>query len=200
MNKKIFSMAAIVIAVIAAAAFAIILTRNSNPEPQTIVESFEESLGAWEPNADVPLDPNNPGNRVQWSVKRASNVSRTGMYSAEFSIDGRQDDGTVWLERKLSVKPNTRVTVNVSLWLYSELASFNTLAAVVASAGAEKPAVEADFAVLGAANEAAGWKEYAHIANLDAPSNGEVWVSVGISVRWETQLTYYVDDVKTAVS
>ncbi|MEM2108553.1 MAG: hypothetical protein QXL10_04645 [Candidatus Bathyarchaeia archaeon] len=43
-------------------------------------------------------------------------------------------------------------------WLFSEQESFNTVAVVVAYAGTTKPAVEEDFAVVGAENEATGWK------------------------------------------
>lgn len=121
------------------------------------------------------------------------------MYSAEFFIDGKQDDGTIWLERKINVTANAQLRVSVSFWLYSEQESFNTIAAVVAYAGTAKPAVEEDFAVLGAANEAAGWKKYVYTSTLNTDSSGEVWVAFGISVRWETYMTYYIDDVKIEV-
>ena len=114
----------------------------------------------------------------------------------EFFIDGKQDDGTIWLERKISVKQNAQIRVSVSFWLYSEQESFNTIAAVAAYAGTAKPNVEGDFAVVGFANEVAGWKNYAYTADLNTGSNGEAWVAVGISVRWETYMTYYIDDVR----
>ena len=71
------------------------------------------------------------------------------------------------------------------------------IAAVVGFAGTYNPEVEADFTVIGQANEASGWKRYSHTATLDTGSNGEVWVAVGISVRWETEMVYIVDDVKS---
>jgi hypothetical protein len=172
-----------------------------NLAPQGITEDFEQNLGEenfgkWSANAHVPPDPNNPGYPVQWHIRRASNVSRSGVYSAELFIDGSQDDGTIWLEQKISVKKNAQVHVSVSFWLYSEQESFNTIAAVVAYAGIAKPAVEDDFAVVGSANEVAGWKNYAHEANVNMVSTAEVWVAVGISVRWESTMTYYIDDVR----
>lgn len=117
----------------------------------------------------------------------------------ELFIDGKQDDGTIWLERKISVKENAQIRVSVSFWLYSEQESFNTIAAVAAYAGTAKPNVEDDFAIVGFANEAAGWKNYAYTTDLTTDSNGEAWVAVGITVRWETYMTYYIDDVRIEI-
>ena len=108
----------------------------------------------------------------------------------ELFIDGKQDDSTIWLERKIGVKKRARIRVSVSFWFYSEQESFNTIAAVVAYAGIDKPEVEGDFAIVGLANEVAGWKNYAYTTNLTTDANGEAWVAVGISVRWETYMTY----------
>ncbi|MCW4008221.1 MAG: hypothetical protein NWF09_06000 [Candidatus Bathyarchaeota archaeon] len=202
MNKIcIFVVSAVVVALIIGIinAFCILSSR------QVIREDFEhlpsdDDFGEWTANSHVPFDPNSPGNTVEWHIRRVSNVSHSGMYSVELFIDGKQDDGTIWLERKINVAANAQPRVSVSFWLYSEQESFNTIAAVVAYAGTAKPVVEEDFAVLGAANEAAGWKKYVHTVTLNTDSSGEVWVAVGISVRWETYMTYYIDDVKIEVA
>jgi len=67
-------------------------------------EGFEEDFGGWEGDADVPPDPNNPDSLVDWNVSRVTSPVKSGQYSVELYIDGRQDDGTVWIERELSVK------------------------------------------------------------------------------------------------
>jgi len=163
-------------------------------------EGFEENLGGWTGDADVPLDPNNPGSSVDWSVSRATSPVKSGQYSLELYIDGRQDDGTVWIERVLSVKRNSQIQVRVSFEFYSESESFNVIAGVVGFAGTSNPEVETNFTVLGQANEAAGWKRYTHTATLKTGSSEEVWVAVGITVLWETEMTYNLDDVKITIS
>jgi hypothetical protein len=170
-----------------------------------IIDDFEQNigegdLGEWFINGDAPQDPNNPGYTVQWHIRRVSNISRSGVHSMELFIDGKQDDGTIWLERKISVKKDAQIRVSVSFWFYSEQESFNTIAAVVAYAGIGKPKVEDNFVVMGFANEAAGWKNYVYTADLTTDSNDEVWVAVGITVRWETYMTYYIDDVKIEIT
>ena len=67
-------------------------------------ESFEEDFGGWEGGADAPPDPSNPGSLVDWSVSRVTSPVKSGQYSVELYIDGRQDDGTVWIERAISEK------------------------------------------------------------------------------------------------
>jgi hypothetical protein len=83
---------------------------------------------------------------------------------------------------------------------FSEQESFNVIADVCAYAGISNPEVEADFTVLGQANKVAGWKHHTHKTTLQTGSSGEVWVAVGITVRWETGMTYNIDDVKVTIS
>ena len=170
------------------------------PKPVTYNEGFEDDSGGWIGDADVPPDPNNPGSLVDWNVSRVTSPVKSGQYSVELYIDGRQDDGTVWIEKALSVRKNAQIQVKVSFDFYSESESFNVIADVVGFAGTSNPEVEADFTVLGQANEVSGWKRYTHTATLNTGSSGEVWVAVGISVRWETEMTYNLDDVKVTIS
>jgi len=171
-----------------------------HPNPLLYDEGFEEDFGGWEGDAAVPPDPNNSGSLVDWNVSRVTSPVKSGRYSVELYIDGRQDDGTVWIERELSVKKNSQIQVKVSFDFYSESESFNVIAGVVGFAGTSNPEVEADFTVLGQANEVSGWKRYTHTVTLKTGSSGELWVAVGISVRWETEMTYNLDDVEVTIS
>jgi hypothetical protein len=170
--------------------------------PKSVIydEGFEEDFGGWIRDADVPPDPNNPGSLVVWNASRVTSPVKSGKYSVELFIDGRQDDGTVWIERELSVRKNAKIHVKVSFDFYSESESFNVIASIVGFAGTSDPEVEADFTEVGQANEVQGWKRYNHTATLKTGSKGEVWVAVGISVRWETEMAYNLDDVKIIVS
>jgi hypothetical protein len=170
------------------------------PKSVIYTEGFEEDFGGWEGNADVPPDPNNPGSLVNWNVSRVTSPVKSGQYSVELYIDGRQDDGTVWIEKELLVRKNSQIQVKVSFDFYSESESFNVIAGVVGFAGTFNPEVEADFTVLGQANEVSGWKRYTYTTTLKTGSSGEVWVAVGISVRWETEMTYNLDDVEVTIS
>ncbi len=170
------------------------------PKPITYNEGFEQDFGGWTEDADVPPDPNNPDAHVDWNLSRTTSPAKSGQNSVKLYIDGRQDDGTVWIEKALSARRNTQIQVKVSFEVYSESESFNVIAAVVGFAGTSDPEVEADFTVLGQANEVSGWKRYTHTVTLKTDSSGEVWVALGISVRWETEMTYNLDDVEVTIS
>jgi hypothetical protein len=191
-TRKIIIVLVVAALIIIVAAF--LISRINLNTQLPLVEEFEKDFGAWTAHADVPFNPNNPGSMVQWHIHRSLNVSRSGNYSAEFSIDGTQDDGVIWLERTINVNPNTQTRISLSFWLFSEQESFNTLAAIVAYAGSTKPIAEEQFTVIGTANEVAGWKNYSLNTTVNTNS-AEVFVAFGISVLWETYMTYYIDDL-----
>jgi len=141
------------------------------PKSSVYNESFEENFGGWIEDADVPPDPNNPGHPVAWNISRVTSLAHSGRYSVELYIDGRQDDGTVWIEKKISVKNNSQIHVKVSFEFHSEQESFNVIADVCAYAGISNPEVEEDFVVLGSANEIAGWKSYTYTTTLNTGSS-----------------------------
>ncbi len=170
------------------------------PKPNVYNESFEEDFGGWIEDSEVPMDPNNPGHPVAWQISRVASLSHSGQHSLELYIDGRQDDGTIWIEKKISVKSSSQLHVRVSFEFYSEQESFNVIAGVCAYAGISNPETEADFTVVGNANEVAGWKSYTHTTTLNTVPNKEVWVGVGITVRWETEMTYNIDDVEVTIT
>jgi len=50
------------------------------------------------------------------------------------------------------------------------------------------------------ANQAAGWKTYEYAFHVQSDSEGQVWVALGISAVWETEMTYYVDNVRVEIA
>lgn len=190
----------IYIIIFVVAVFSVAFAWYSSPRAIIYNESFEQNFGGWMKNVDVPLDPNNPGHSVAWNVTRSVSKSYSGEYSVEMYIDGRQDDGTVWVEKKLSARSNSRIHVEVSLEFYSEDESFNVIAGVCMYAGISSPKAEGDFTLVGNANELAGWKHYTYKTTLLTDSSGEIWVATGITVLWETEMTYYIDDIAVTIS
>ena len=186
--------AAVVFVLIAAAAVAYQVWPRGL-EPIIMREGFEEGLSGWTVGADVPEDPNNPGNPMAHSVTQSNQRSLEGSSSAELTIDGLQDDGTIWLTRSIQV-PEGASKVDLELQLYSDAESFNTIAVVVGYVGSKQPTQEEDLQVLGPANQVAGWRPYS--LSVDAEP-GEAWVALGVSVRWETEMTYWVDSVRVTV-
>ena len=198
LTKKTVSVIIVTIIVVAAVSVYLIYPREA--KAASFSENFENGLDNWVTAGDAPDDPNNPGHPVEWNIELSTNQYVSPSHSALFTIDGLQDDGAIWIERKLVLEPNSVKSVNVTFQLWSVSESFNTLAVVIGYAGNKNPAVEGDFEVIGAANQVEGWKTYSFAAEVTADSNGDAYVALGISVVWETQMSYFVDDVTVDVN
>lgn len=167
--------------------------------PVRLREDFEAGLGNWQTGSDVPEDPNRPGQPVAWSITPSREQASEGQNSVRFVLDGVADDGTIWLVRSFDVPPDQDLLVNLAFDLWSESESFNTLAMVAAYAGPRPPEAEGDFDLSQPANLASGWRRYTYDIPTRSDPNGRVWVAVGISVVWETEVTYYVDNLQVEI-
>lgn len=189
-NQIILSVIAVVI--VGALAFTYFWQEE---EPVELIDGFTHGMDDWAKDRDLPMDPNNPGNEVDWNITHVQDLTDPSYGVVRLYVDGSQDDGTIWIEREVELKPNKRYNGTLSFKLYSESESFNQIAAVVGYVGPADPESEGDFAVLGPANQVEGWKTYRHSVVFRTGSDGEAWVACGISVRWETKMIYLIDDV-----
>jgi len=171
------------------------------PTPEVlVVEDFEEGLDGWTAGSDVPEDPNNPGHPVAWSITLSDEQASNGAHSAEFYLDGRQDDGTIWLARGFEIDREGTYHVNILMDFWSADASFNTLAKVAFYAGTAEPGEEEDFNTSQAANLAADWHTYVFGRNITVGQDGTIWIAFGISAVWETELSYFIDNVVVSLT
>jgi len=200
MKKFVYALSAAIIVITVLAALILLYQPQQPNQPQTFNYNFEDDIEDWAADSHLPEDPNRPGELVDWKIELASNVSSSGDRSVLLYIDGTQDDGTIWIERKLTLEQNTQKNINISFQFWSQSESFNTLAAIVGYAGNENPKVEDDFQILGSANQAQGWKTYSLNQQLQTGNLGDIYVALGFSVQWETHLTYFIDDVKITVT
>lgn len=151
--------------------------------------SFENGLAEWVPGSDLPEDPDT-GNPVAHTVIESPAHASDGAWSVELFIDGRQDDGTIWVQQQADLGDVDTLAFDV----YSPEESFNTITKVAAYAGPNpsKPLTERDFDTDRPVEDHAGWstEEYP----VEHESTGVV--AVGISVVWETEVTRYLDNVR----
>jgi hypothetical protein len=196
-NRRIlFGLLVIIVAVVAYGTYRYM----NRPQQVTLTKDFEDGMGIWTPDSDVPMDPNNPGERVAWNISITDEIVYQGSYAAHFYLDGRQDDGTIWLELEVTLKPNTKYDAELSFQLYSSSESFNKLAYVVGRVSQKDIEAEEDFADLGAANQLEGWKRYDHSTTLTTDETGVAYVGFGLSVVWETEIVYFIDQVEVKIA
>ena len=165
----------------------------------TIEEGFERGLGEWERGADVPQDGERPNQTVEWSIELSNEQAKGGQASARMFLYGKHDDGTIWLTRSFALPARAQYVVHIALDLWSPSESFNTLGKVAVYTGPRRPTAEGDFDTSQPADQAAGWKRYEYQMNTRSDDQGRLWVAFGISVVWETKVTYFIDDVRIEV-
>lgn len=167
-------------------------TQTPMTVPQTLTNgSFEAGLANWSVGSDLPTDPNKDGTQpVDASVSPTTEVAADGDRALALSIDGRQDDGTLWVQQAVDLTDAATLAVDC----YSEQESFNTISKVATYTGPEpdSPLTEQSFDTSEAVEDHAGWKTYEY----DIAHDGPGLVAVGISVVWETEFTRYIDNVR----
>lgn len=196
---------------VAASALAGCATDPGPGTTETVETGFEDGLTLWTKNSDVPDDPNRPGKKVAWNITSSTERAHAGERSVNLTLDGSQDDGTIWITRPIGIEQGQRYRANVSVWAWSASESFNTIAHLVVSLGFKAPQAEEDFPPPGEnstgkanatsgglradLNQAEGWKRYSFQWTIPASEARELYAAVGISAVWETQMTYFVDDL-----
>jgi len=146
-------------------------------------------LAAWVADADVPYDPNISLAR-QWQITPVSTEAYSGHKSLLLYLDGRSDDGTIWIERAIPVPPQTNLTADLRFAFGKEL---DIATAPVYYLGLSDPEVEADFDTLELRD---GWQVYNASAPISTGDRTLLWVAVGLTVSWETEVYHYLDDVE----
>lgn len=197
MTKQLL-VSAFVLAMAGATAPTAVAVGSDTPSPaSTYQESFEEGFGGWEPGTD--------GLARDWEITRffggtGTNSCVDGSWCLSYYLDGRNDDGTIWVQRQFEVPPSAELTVDMSFWLLNEVESPVNNWPIVAYIGPEPPAVEADFTVVGFTDETLGWEQYFHGRPMDTSESGAVWIAFGISATWEVERTYRLDLVEVSTT
>jgi hypothetical protein len=159
-------------------------------------EDFETGMGQWEEGRDLPIDPET-GEPLNASISIVE-WGRNGQ-SLLMTIDGRQDDGTLWIQTRQEVNRTGEIVVEIEFYLYCENASFNIIAHPVAFAGTSPPVGEDSFHKLGNANPEAGWNLFTVEITLTMGEQDELHIALGITVAWETWMSYAIDDVRVTI-
>lgn len=176
-----------------------------------LVDDFEDGFTGWDSGSDVPEDPNNPGNLVEWSITRSTVRAASGAASLRYYLDGRQDDGTIWIVRPVRLESGESYEVSMEVQAWSASESFNTLAYLVMYAGRDRPTSEGSFPEPGAnstgggvtrtgglretLNQTEGWMPYSFTWETPPLDSDLIHIAAGISAVWETEMTYFIDDV-----
>lgn len=163
---------------------------TTDPSAALTNPGFEEGYRGWVVGRHLPTDPNT-GLPVASSATVTEDPVASGTRALRLSIDGRQDDGTIWAQQAADLS----TVGTLSLAVHSPEESFNTITKVAAYAGPHPERGwlrEEEFDTERAVEDHAGWKRFEYPVGFD----GVGIVAVGISVVWETEVSRVVDDVE----
>ncbi|MFX0172910.1 MAG: hypothetical protein ACFE9L_13425 [Candidatus Hodarchaeota archaeon] len=131
-----------------------------------------------------------------------NNQSQTGEQSVRIFMDGSHDDGSIWFLKAFSVDNNIeKMSVKLRGSIWSSVASdFNTWPIIafidtyIPISNNEKQ--EEDFQIIGQTEYTMGWTSYEYTQNIIFQETNTFYVAFGISVWWETERVYWVDDLE----
>ncbi|MDZ5811330.1 hypothetical protein U4E84_08210 [Halorubrum sp. AD140] len=172
-------------------------------------EGFEDGLGEWESGAAI--GPEVELEEFEWEFDVSGEEAASGERSLRIWNEGDYDDGVTWGVHPVPVEPEQAYEATVSVDIWSESESFNTLRDAVMRLGPEPPVAEEDFphpgvnttelgeTPYGGLREplwlADGWRGYTFEWTTPDLSTDTLHVAVGHAVIWEGEATHYVDDV-----
>jgi hypothetical protein len=158
-----------------------------DPGVPTAGESFERDMGGWQPDTD--------GRARAWKIYRTTDQAVDGTVGLGLYLDGSNDEGKIWIERKFAARPDSTVTVSVSFWLHSTGGGDVNAWGVLGSAGNQEPRVPDRIGWL----NQRGWNRQTFTRTFATDGTGTVWVAVGIWATYEVTRTSHLDLVDTTI-
>lgn len=167
-------------------------TEPSDPDGTLVNGSFEEDWAGWSIGRHLPDDPNRPpGRKVASEVGVTTKRATDGTKACRLFIDGKQDDGTVWVQQPVDLSGTEYLAVD-----YRVSESFNEIriAATYTGPVPDEPLTEQDFDTERPleGHERSGWKTFAY----DVTHDGRGLVAVGFTIVWETGAEVVLDNIR----
>ena len=157
----------------------VILSAGATQAEMVVEEGFEGDLSAWTIGTDLPEDPNKQSGVVDYQAVIQPDTVFAGGQALKLYIDGRQDDGTVWIQRQIDAVTADEVSLSFRFWSPFK-GSFNNLAYVVSYVGPEPPQMEDDFVRVAPMTDVGEWDPLVLSARTDGADS--MWAAVGFSV------------------
>jgi hypothetical protein len=169
---------------------------TNNPPPQTpttYTSDFEHGMDNWTATGTDLSDP-----PIDWHINRTTTQGYTSNASLELYLNNLNDQGKIWAQQPLSAHPNTTYHVIISYMLGTSDYGMTTFTIIT---GADnKPPIRAGLTYQDSTdnqqnNSNLTWlpKTYEFITTTD--TTGIIYTSIGVWGTFETNRTYYIDDI-----
>jgi len=165
---------------------------------ETYTFCFEQDLAGWTARG---MDLDNPP--VKWKIDLSNEMATCGSTSVRFYLENTNDAGKIWLERAFGVKPHRQYIVTIEFDFATRdfgMANLWRLIAGACNRRIERPQDLPFREHTGNGSESdVGYrwlqKKYVSVVD-DTPDT--IYVMVGVWGTWETQRTYFFDNITVA--
>jgi len=162
--------------------------------PSLVNGSFEDGLEGWTLGEDLPPKPGEESGTVEHDITTTSDTeveASDGETVLQFTLSGRADDGTLWVEQTVDFAEVEAVELDV----YSHQQSFNEIGQIAFFAGAkpERGLAERDFDRDNPTENHEGWKTFRYdVSEVSVTGT----LAIGLNIIWETEIVRLYDDFR----
>lgn len=171
------------------------------PSSKEFSFSFESGLDGFSADGtDLEVG----GSEIDWSIAGSTDFATDGTHSAKLYANNLTDAAKIWLEKPLSLEPNTSYSVDISFdFATADAGDFNHWT-IVAGLVNDDPEVSADINQIYQGDTAAQadlvpshiWLPKTYHQEITTDGDGKAWLTLGVWGTWETARTYYIDKVR----
>lgn len=199
-TKAILASCLIIFSITSAAVTLILTSRPATqplvqnpPAANTTYSSFETSMDNWTANGTDLTDP-----PITWWITPTSNQSYDGNRSLELYLNNLNDAGKIWIQRAIQALPNTQYYITVTYQLGTTdygMNPFTIITGVTPQPPQNTTLTYQDTTDNGQDNGTLTWLTKSYDFVTTTTDTGLLYPAIGVWGTWETNRTYYLDDV-----
>jgi len=158
--------------------------------------SFNTDMEEWEAKGTDLDDP-----PIEWSIEISEEKVKDGKASVKFFLNNLNDKGKIWIEREFDLKASMNYQVSLSFAFasadFGEINNFK----IITGVHKQPPQTRDDLTFQGLTGNGYDsdvgfvWLDKSYDFNIQANSEGKLYVSIGVWGTFEGPRTYYVDSI-----
>jgi hypothetical protein len=168
--------------------------------PKQMEFSFEKGMDGWVAQG---TDLSNPTD--EWFIERSEDMASEGKVSLKAYLNNLNDAGKIWIQRPFDVDSNSYYQVHVEYDFASadygdlNLWTIITGALLGPPTKADELVYQRDTGNGGDKDDGYKWLHKTYTFDMRTGPEEEIYVIIGVWGTWETNRTYYIDNVKITV-
>lgn len=163
--------------------------------------SFEHDMDGWVAEG---TDLDNPP--VEWSIERSQDLASDGETAIRLYLNNINDAGKIWGERAFDVEPNREYQVHLEYDFATADWGDMNLWTIITGVVSQPPKVKGglvyqeDTGNNARPGDGFVWLYKSYDFTVESDEDSKLYIMIGVWGTWETARTYYLDNVKVAIT